>query len=82
MGPGDAILAGFADVFVPEADWPALAEALVATGDPAAIAAATRPAPEAPLGALREAIDDAFEARRPRGDRGAARDQRLGTWRC
>ena len=34
MGPGDAIRAGFADHFVPEAAWPALAARLVETGDP------------------------------------------------
>ncbi len=32
MGPADAIYAGFADVFVPEGDWPALIAALVAEG--------------------------------------------------
>lgn len=32
MGAADAIYAGFADVFVPEADWPALIAALVAEG--------------------------------------------------
>ncbi len=62
MGPGDALLAGFADSFVPEAAWPALVAELVATGDPAAIAARAVPAPAAPLADLREAIDDAFEA--------------------
>jgi enoyl-CoA hydratase len=62
MGPGDAILAGFADSFVPEAEWPALRAELAATGDPAAVAARARPAPEAPLAAVREAVDDAFEA--------------------
>jgi enoyl-CoA hydratase/carnithine racemase len=30
MGPGDALLAGFADAFVPEAAWPELAAALAA----------------------------------------------------
>jgi len=76
MGPGDAIHAGFADAFVPEADWPALTSRLVAIGDAAdvddatgggvgsavddAIAAFAHPVPEAPLVALRETIDDAF----------------------
>ena len=54
MGPEDAIVAGFADSFVPEAEWPALAAELAATGDPAAIAARARPAPAGALGALRE----------------------------
>jgi enoyl-CoA hydratase len=60
MGPGDAILCGFADAFVPEAEWPGLAAALAGTGDVAAIP--SHPAPEAPLAAEREAIDDAFDA--------------------
>jgi enoyl-CoA hydratase/carnithine racemase len=62
MGPGDAIHAGFADHYVPEADWPALAARLVETGDAAVIAAVERPAPEGALPALREAVDDAFSA--------------------
>ncbi len=62
MGPGDAILAGFADAFVPEAEWPALRAELAATGDPAAVLARARPAPEAALPAIREMVDDAFEA--------------------
>jgi enoyl-CoA hydratase len=62
MGPGDAMLAGFADAFVPEAAWPDLVAELVATGDPAAIDARVRPAPEAPLTGVRERVDDAFAA--------------------
>ena len=54
MGPGDAIHAGFADSFVPEARWPDLTAALTATGDPAAIAAFAEPAPAATLPALTE----------------------------
>lgn len=34
MGPGDAIFAGFADHYVPEAEWPALIEAMAASGNP------------------------------------------------
>jgi enoyl-CoA hydratase/carnithine racemase len=62
MGPGDAIFAGFADHFVPEARWPELARALTATGDPGAIADFEAPAPEARLAVLQEKVDDAFEA--------------------
>jgi 3-hydroxyisobutyrate dehydrogenase len=62
MGPGDAIHAGFADVYVPEADWPALTARLVETGDPGAIDGFVRPAPPGELAALRDAIDDAFSA--------------------
>jgi enoyl-CoA hydratase/carnithine racemase len=62
MGPGDAIHAGFADSFVPEARWPELAAALTASGDPGVIAGFAEPPPPAPLAALQEPIDDAFEA--------------------
>lgn len=34
MGPGDAIFAGFADHYVPEAEWPALIEAMATSGSP------------------------------------------------
>jgi enoyl-CoA hydratase len=34
LGPGDAILAGFADAFAPEAEWPALKARIVETGAP------------------------------------------------
>ncbi|GAB4386097.1 enoyl-CoA hydratase/isomerase family protein [Albidovulum sp.] len=60
MGPGDAILAGFADGFVPEADWPALKDELVAGGDAAAVARAARPAPVAALAAMQPQIDRHF----------------------
>lgn len=59
MMPGDAIHAGFADVFVPEAAWPDLAAELCRTGDPGVIPA--HPAPESPLAARQAEIDDAFE---------------------
>lgn len=47
MGPGDAIYAGFADSFVPEAEWPALTDRLAGTGDANLILG--HPRPEAPL---------------------------------
>lgn len=47
MGAGDAIHAGFADIYLPEADWPAVIARLEETGDPAVIEPA--PAPLAPL---------------------------------
>lgn len=62
MGPGDAIFAGFADHFVPETAWHDLTQALVTSGDPAAIEAAALSAPEAGLATLRPAIDEVFEA--------------------
>ena len=33
MGPGDALHAGFADLYIPEAKWPALIDELQRTGD-------------------------------------------------
>ena len=60
MGPADAIFAGFADHFLPEADWPALKVRLVETGDAGVVAQAARPAPESPLSAEAEVIDRLF----------------------
>ncbi|WP_050527341.1 enoyl-CoA hydratase/isomerase family protein [Pseudorhodobacter aquimaris] len=59
MGPGDAIYAGFADYFVPEADWPALTAALVAEGI-TALERYTQPAPEAGLPPQQSQIDRLF----------------------
>ena len=59
MGPGDAILAGFADLFVADG-WEALKAALCETGDAAVVEAAARPAPEAPLAEWRAEIDALF----------------------
>lgn len=74
MGPGCAIVAGFADHYVPEARWAELIAALAATGDVAAVAAAAAPAPESPLGRDAPAIGWAFGAPDP-----AAMVDRLGT---
>lgn len=60
MGPGDAIHAGFADTFIPDAAWPGLIASLEATGDPEAIAAACRTAPDAPLAEEQDRIDALF----------------------
>ncbi len=60
MGPADAILAGFADTFVPEADWPALKSALVEAGDAGQIGARTTPAPDGTLDRHRDEIDALF----------------------
>lgn len=62
MNAGDAMHSGFADRFVPEADWPELTTRLVATGDPAAIDALAQAAPEAVLPGRAAEIDDAFAA--------------------
>ncbi|CUH81688.1 putative enoyl-CoA hydratase echA8 [Tritonibacter multivorans] len=60
MGPGDAILAGFADHYIPEAQWPALISALEETGDVSALAGATIPAPDGKLPALADSITAHF----------------------
>lgn len=59
MGPGDAIWAGFADHFIPEADWPALKAQLIATGQPDL---PQHPAPESPLAAQSAEINRLFSA--------------------
>ncbi len=58
MGPGDAIYAGFADLFLREADWDAAKAALIASGDPGALQGVTAPEPE--LAAQAALIDHAF----------------------
>ncbi|SIS66396.1 enoyl-CoA hydratase/isomerase family protein [Phaeovulum vinaykumarii] len=60
MGPGDAIHAGFARHYLPEAEWPAAIAALVETGDPARLP--ERPAPASPMAAAAAEIDAAFSA--------------------
>lgn len=59
MGPGDAIHAGFADRFHPEAVWPALKQALIDSGDVAALGEAPQ-APDSPLAATQTEIDALF----------------------
>lgn len=60
MGPGDAIYAGFADRFVPEADWPALIAALAETGSIAPLDSFAAPPPEGTLPARQAEIDTLF----------------------
>ena len=45
MGPGDAILAGFADRFIPQEDWERVKAALIATGDLGALPHHAAPPP-------------------------------------
>jgi enoyl-CoA hydratase len=59
MGPADAIYAGFADVFVPEADWPDLVAALVAEGI-GALARFVMPPPDGILPPQQDQIDAHF----------------------
>lgn len=60
MGPADAVLAGFADLYIPEADWAEAKAELVETGDAERLEARARPAPEGRLAALRPEIDAHF----------------------
>ncbi|WP_102109842.1 enoyl-CoA hydratase/isomerase family protein [Oceaniglobus roseus] len=62
MAAGDAIFAGFADHFVPEAEWPALAAELAATGEVDRIAAAATAPPAADLEGRQADIDRLFAA--------------------
>jgi len=49
MGPGDAVLAGFADYFIPFETWPNLIQTLELSGDITEIDRAALPMPAAPL---------------------------------
>jgi enoyl-CoA hydratase/carnithine racemase len=60
MGPADAILVGFADMFIPQEKWPGLIDTLVDIGDPACLVG--EDAPEGTLAALRPEIDAHFAA--------------------
>ena len=62
MGPGDALHAGFADHFIPRADWPGLIARLCQTGDASLIAAAAQPAPDSPLAQDAESLNAAYDA--------------------
>ncbi|MFE7717802.1 enoyl-CoA hydratase/isomerase family protein [Nocardia rhizosphaerihabitans] len=62
MGAGDAIVAGFADTFVPSADLPALLDALRTTPADEAVAGLATPAPESELAAQRDWIDACYAA--------------------
>ncbi len=63
MNAGDAILLGFADLYIPEAQWPALIETLEQTGDPACLTAASDAPPQGQMGQQRAEIDHHFAAR-------------------
>ena len=58
MGPGDAIAAGFADLFVPEAEWSTAKALLCETGDPALLP--EHPAPATAFGPQFAQIDALF----------------------
>lgn len=58
MGPGDAIFAGFADIYLPEAEWDSLKANLIASGNVAVIRPA--PVPDSPLAVNMPEIDEHF----------------------
>lgn len=63
MGPGDAIYAGFADHFIPQAAWPGLISDLEATGDAGLVATRAEPPAPAEFPALQPQIDRHFASR-------------------
>ena len=65
MNAPDAILAGFADYFIPEAEWPGLTETLIETGDWSAVAALARDPEDGPLMVMRAQVDAHFGAATP-----------------
>jgi enoyl-CoA hydratase len=67
MEAGDAIMAGFADHFVPQDRWAGLVDDLCATGDAAAVARVSEAAPQGPLSALMPQIDALFASDRLAG---------------
>ncbi|EDQ32923.1 Enoyl-CoA hydratase/carnithine racemase [Hoeflea phototrophica DFL-43] len=60
MTASDAILAGFADCFVPEALWRELVETLIETGDVSVIQSMAQDPEDGPLMGLREQVDRHF----------------------
>ncbi|WP_187429659.1 3-sulfolactaldehyde reductase [Roseobacter fucihabitans] len=60
MSAGDAILAGFADLFIPQAHWPDLIRRLENGETPECLQAASAPAPAEGLAGLQPLIDSHF----------------------
>ncbi|MFW8593228.1 enoyl-CoA hydratase/isomerase family protein [Cribrihabitans neustonicus] len=60
MGADDAILAGFADYYIPESRWPELIAELESNGRAAAVEAAAQPAPEGKLRGQQDLINRHF----------------------
>lgn len=60
MNASDAILAGFADYFIPEAEWPGLKETLIESGDVSAVSALAEDPEDGPLMGLRAQVDEHF----------------------
>ncbi|NNE87921.1 MAG: enoyl-CoA hydratase/isomerase family protein [Silicimonas sp.] len=60
MGPGDAVFAGFADLFIPEAEWPDLIETLESTGAVDALSDAAQAPPASDLAKQQAQIERFF----------------------
>ncbi len=79
MDAGDAIYAGFADYFIPRADWPALIAQLEQGGDPSLIDTACHAAPHSKLAEQQPFIDANFAGATVadilRGFKGTAQEQ-------
>lgn len=60
IGAADAIHAGFADIYLPEEEWPAIKALLARTGDPETLPLGRTPTPGR-LAALAPEIDTAFD---------------------
>jgi enoyl-CoA hydratase/carnithine racemase len=60
MGPGDAIFAGFGDLYIPREFWLDLTVKLEQTGDLSVLQAMAEPAPAGPIAAAQAGIDAAF----------------------
>lgn len=64
MGAADAILAGFADSYIPESEWPALIAQLETTADPSLIASTAQTPPTGTLAANLDQINAIFDETR------------------
>ncbi|EEE36478.1 3-hydroxyisobutyryl-coa hydrolase [Rhodobacteraceae bacterium KLH11] len=62
MGPGDAIYAGFADIYIQQNDWPELIQLLEASGQTEALEDHATPVPDSPLAQMQADIDKYFHA--------------------
>lgn len=60
MGPADAILAGFADHYIPIQQWPDLIDMLEASGDASILESHSETPPQGSLGAMQDAIESDF----------------------
>ena len=60
MGPGDALFAGFADHYIPEASWQEVKAALIQSGELEALRRASAPAPVAELAANFDVMSECF----------------------